>query len=139
MTHPDGKMGGDHNWRGGKNREYWNCGENGHGQWDCPHPWRSVQRENVAGTRGVYSGGKVGQAPARYDRLACEVSDSYVHTAEDGDEGRIDCCGSSAWSDDDGAPVGRMADGRKRKKGEVNESHAVSQYYKMIGETSWAT
>ena len=46
------------------------------------------------------------------------MSDGYVHAAEDGDEGRIDCCGSSTWSDDDGAPVGRMADSRKRKKGD---------------------
>ena len=66
----------------------------------------------------MYSRGKAGQVPVRYGRLGCQVSDGYVHTAEDGDEGRIDCCGSSAWSDEDGLPVGRMVDGQKRKKGD---------------------
>ena len=75
--HPEGGRGATHaigrpsdapgrkdGWRsqpaGWQNRECWDCGENGHGQWDCPHPRRSVQRENIAGTRGVYSGGKAG-------------------------------------------------------------------------------
>ena len=60
----------------------------------------------------------MGQAPVRYGRLVCEVFDGYVHTVEDGGEGRIDCCGSSVWSDEDGLPVGRMTNGRKRKKGD---------------------
>ena len=66
----------------------------------------------------MHNRAKAGQEPARCGRLACAVSDGYVHIAEDGDEGRIDCCRSLAWSDEDGVPVGRMAYSQKMKKGD---------------------
>ena len=53
----------------------------------------------------MHSGAKVGQMPARYGRLACGVSDVYVHTVEDDDEEKVDCLRSPAWSDEDGVHV----------------------------------